>query len=68
MIPRLLTYTKEICNILNDYFYSIGPTLEQKINCGITDFLQYCSPLVKNSMHCNPVQAEEIIMVVSQFK
>jgi len=63
-----VTNTKEICNILNDYFCSIGLTLGQKINCGITDFLQYCPPSIKDSMYCNPVQAEEIIKIVSQFK
>ena len=73
-IPKLtvndseVTNTKEICNILNDYFCSIGLTLGQKINCGITDFLQYCPPSIKDSMYCNPVQAEEIIKIISQFK
>ena len=73
-IPKLtvndseVTNTKESCNILNNYFCSIGPTLGQKINCGISDYLQYCSPSIKDSMYCNPVQAEEIIKIVSQFK
>jgi len=57
-IPKLtindseVTNTKEISNILNDYFCSIGLTLGQKINCGITNFMLYCSPSIKDSSLC----------------
>jgi len=73
-IPKLtingtdITSPKQICDVLNDYFCNIGFTLAKNVYCSANDFMQYCSSLVKGSMYCKPVSAEEIITIVSRFQ
>ena len=63
-----VTDPRDICNKLNSYFCSIGPTLVQSLNTsGQNDFKHYCPPSCKNSMFCSPVIPEEIVRIINNF-
>ena len=63
-----ITHPHDICNSLNTYFCSIGPTLVQSLNpCGQSDFKYYCPSSCKDSMFCNPITPDEILRIIHGF-
>ena len=63
-----LTESSDICNALNSYFCSVGPSLAQSIKpAGHFDFKRYCPNSCKNSMFCCPVTSDEIIRIILKF-
>ena len=63
-----LTETSDICNALNNYFCSVGPTLVQSLKSSrLSDFKRYCPSSCKNSMFCSPVTADEIARIIQNF-
>ena len=65
---NVLTEPSDICNALNNYFCSIGPTLVQSLSpSGQNDFKRYCPSPRINSMFCCPVTSDEIIRIIHKF-
>ena len=60
-----LSETADICKALNNYFFSVGPTLVQSLTLsGHDEFKTYCRNYYKNSMFCSPVTPDEIVRII----
>jgi len=63
-----ITHKREICNILNKYFCSVGENLAKSLQASnLPDFHKFCPNPCKNSMFLNPVTSEEITGIIHKF-
>jgi len=63
-----ITKPVDICNIMNDYFCSVGKNLAAKIKTSADEFVKYCHKQTPTSMVCEPTNRAEIINIVSSFR
>jgi len=79
-IPKLqvnnaeITDTREICNVFNKYFTSVGRDLVAKLTNNNPssspnhEFTAYCEGPMINSMYCEPVTSDELLKLINALK
>ena len=53
---------------MNNYFCTIGDSLQKNITCSSTAYQSYMPPSPKDSMFCTPVSAAEIYEIINKMK
>ncbi|MFZ2539770.1 MAG: reverse transcriptase family protein, partial [Oscillospiraceae bacterium] len=60
--------SKEICDKFNEYFVTIGPKLDSKIESSTVNFKNFLPNGVKDSFYINPTTPDEIVNIISHCK
>ena len=65
---KLISNAEEISNKFNEFFVTIGPKLDAKIDPPQTDFKSYLPINNRDSFFINPTSPDEIIRIIGQCK
>jgi len=64
-----ITDPKMISDLFNNYFCTVGETLQKNINFHTANtFKSYLPPSIQQSMFCTPTTNTEILKIVNKFK
>ena len=65
---KLISNAEEISNKFNEFFVTIGPKLDAKIDPPQTDFKSYLPNNIGDSFFINPTSPDEITRIIGQCK
>ena len=65
---KIITSPEDISNKFNDFFVTIGPNLDAKIDPSRVNFKTFLSKNIKDSFYIEPVSSDEIIRTIDQCK